>query len=538
MSSGLRTRSADFSRPSPSCLKPNGRIRPRLLLSLAAAGLGVIGIALLLVPGSVLREFNEQPSSSRSTPPPDDSSSSPALNGENPGPQTAKSPPASDPPPREPDARRRPPSLQWSLRKTDGDRYRLTYRIPFEHLDSIPPVNVTIHREHLPLRNLQWTDHPTSGGLIQRSMRIGATGAKLPPGLYRVELQLTESPVTVPTPVLKTSDVIREESSLTYRILSGRAWTYELGAGIGDQRRIDTFRERTVGRLQTRGLALYRSWSRWLETARQLYRAERPDRLDTLYRQLHEGLRAVENASRHILELTGESSWMVHPEKRIRERLVGEAKSMFSKARALSMTVMKQTMGGIPPDWPKKYRVRGFQSNLNVLHHMNQYHQNTIKPLREELKTTKGWRTPYRSRNSYLRHRIRNLMAIVSSVRRLHHSSLHDQFQTYVPDDPERRTFLMKQIRLYFRALLSFHERAVRQTLNAMVPDQSRNLTERLFPLVREVLFCEIQRLGQKARNPAVDAARTRDTPSCPDGKARSRLKSLRQSHSLIPTRE
>ncbi len=347
-------------------------------------------------------------------------------------------------------------------------RFRLDVDLPVD-VASSSRVSISLYRGAKKIAS-GWHFRLGKEQRIRWTARVGDPDRRLPPGLYRVRAKITETGMDVPES-FREQVLPNENPSFRNRVLTGDAWVYEVGIRIGSDRAIKQFERRHVRWLKENGSAMVDAWYAWRSKVQSLYETYREGNAvpssaaDTLLQQL----RRIRRRCRVFRDRPGRDiSYLWTPNPPFESNLQELARILPMKVNALTVTMLEQLIGRVPRDWPKSFRRSGFQSNIDVYHHMNQYHERTISGLRDQLSEWSGLDRRFQSVRAYRRYRLRWLLDIPEAVRQLSADGSTFRFGESSAMDRELRRASLRVFVRYVRRLLTFHTSAFRETVRVM----------------------------------------------------------------------
>jgi hypothetical protein len=309
--------------------------------------------------------------------------------------------------------------------------------------------------------------------------------------LYRIIATITKAGMDVPD-MFRREVLSGEQRSFKHRVLTGRAWIYETGVRIGTSRAVDRYEQRNVQWVRENGTNLIDSWREWREEVRSLYKLNRDGKTvpPSAADRLLDKLKQVQKQCNTFRDRPGqEVSYLWTPSPSFERKLQSLARTLPTKVNALTVTMLDQLIGGLPRDWPDRFRMAGFQSNIHVLDHMNQYHERTIVDFHDQLSEWRGLDNRFQSARAYHRFRLRRLVAIPEAIRQLSEDGRILQLNKGGAMDNELRRASLRVLVRYARRLLKFHLSAYRDTAQVMDLVTSDVTSSGLRPLLEAVLL-------------------------------------------------
>lgn len=370
------------------------------------------------------------------------------------------------------DARKRSESSKKPLRvkklAPGTYRFRLSATLPVQFPVS-SRVSISLYRGGREIES-GWQFRMRDDNQINWTTRMGKKNQRLPPGLYRVVAKITETGMDVPENFRR--DVFpAEDRSFQNQVLSGHAWVYEIGVRVGTRNEIDRYEQKQVQWIKQQGSKMMDAWAAWRKVVQSLYKLHREGKTvpTSAANRLLKTLKQVRKQCETFRERPGqEESYLWSPNPPFEGDLRVLARTLPTKVNALTVTMLHQLIGGIPSDWPDEFRRSGFQSNIDVFHHMNQYHERTVADLRDRLSEWKGLDEKFQSARRYQRFRLRRLLAIPEAIHQLSEKGRILPFKKAGGMDDEFRRASLRVLVRQVRSLLTFHISAYRDTSKNM----------------------------------------------------------------------
>ncbi len=315
-----------------------------------------------------------------------------------------------------------------------------------------------------------WNVVPDPPGHLTWSARKGSPDRRVPPGLYRVRIRISDPGVSVPE-IIKQVMVTSDDSSFRVRLLSGRAWDHEMGVRIGSWEQIRRIERRRSRALKRKGRKLFEAWAGWRNIVREAYgrHTSGEDVPSSVAGRMLKKLRSIQKWSEKVFDRSNKDyRYLWTPEPPFMGELQTFVRTIPERTNTLTVTMLRQLIGDLPSNWPERYRVAGFQSDINVFDHMNRYHHQTVTKLRRALKKWSPGDVRFRGTRGYQRFRLTRLVQIPEAVEEFAEGSRVHQLRGRLPENVELRRATMDAFVRYIRTLLAFHVDAYETTARNM----------------------------------------------------------------------
>ncbi len=439
-------------------------------------------------PRITIRETNQPPADS-----PEDTASTPDSERES-GPETSK-----------------------AMRVEKAGKGTYTFHIEHDLSVSVPPdrtVGLQFYFGSQKVSDAHWHNVLSSDrSRISFHERLGSEEEKVPPGLYRARLTISPPLDPRPNPLVQTINQRKAAKGVEVSdVFSEDRTVFEFVVPVGPDRKREAFRTSYRSSFLEKGNELIEAWDHWYERAREMYdaalqnmknkkraRSKKEQIMKKQYRKLLNRLRDLEYAYEFTRGFFKRyrNQYIVLPNREHRMKLRDFNRYVYKKVKHMMPTVLIQTIGSIPPDYPDKYPRSGFSPRLHLKNHMEQFHKERVKNIRELLEEKSSSQPPLATLDRYVKYQTHRLYRIPRAVQEIAEGPVLWELRTNLPGSELERNHFFRKLYRCTRERLRMRAVTLRHAAPHLDDPERTRQVQKDIEQARKYLIVSIQQLAE-----------------------------------------
>jgi len=342
--------------------------------------------------------------------------------------------------------------------------------------------------------------------------RIGSAEETVPPGLYRAKLNISPPLERRPEPLVRTMNQRKAAKDVDVsEVFSDDRTVFEFVAPVGSRRERTSFREDYRSSFLKRGNRLIDAWDNWYERTQKMYdearrmikdtdvsRKEKEKRMKEQYRKLLNRLRELGYAHDFTDSFFQRyrNQYLVLPNRDHRMKLRKFNRYLYKKVKHMMPTVLTQTIGGIPPDYPEKYPRNGFSPRLHLKNHMEHFNEERVREIRQFLARKSRDEPPLATLDRYIEYQTRRLYRIPRAVQELATGPQRWELRTNLPGSELAQDHFIRQLYRFTRNRVRMRALTLRHAAPHLDDQERTNQIQKDIEQAKKYLVLSIKRLG------------------------------------------